>query len=38
MHIAWPGTTLQVMGHQVPDPSSFYLYQSRRMAVLWPFD
>jgi len=37
MRIAYPGATLQAMGHEVDDPQAFYLYETR-MAVVWPLD
>lgn len=37
MRIAYPGATLQAMGHAVDDASAFYLYEAR-MAVVWPMD
>lgn len=35
MRMAWPGRTLQAMGHDVDEPDADYLYEER-MAVLWP--
>jgi len=37
MRIAYPGSLLRFMGHEVDDPDAFYLYQTR-MAVVWPLD
>jgi hypothetical protein len=37
MRIAYPGQTLNAMGHRVDDPDAYYLYEAR-MAVLWPLD
>jgi hypothetical protein len=37
MRIAYPGSLLRFMGHEVDDPDAFYLYQTR-MAVVWPMD
>ena len=37
MRIAYPGTIVQLLGHAVPDPDAYYLYEAR-MAVLWPMD
>ena len=35
MRMAYPGATLQAMGHEVDDPAAFYLYETR-MCVIWP--
>ncbi len=37
MRMAYPGTTLQAMGHAVDDPEAYYLYEAR-MGVVWPVD
>ncbi len=37
MRIAYPGSLLKFMGHEVDDPEAFYLYQAR-MAIVWPMD
>jgi hypothetical protein len=37
MRMAYPGATLQAMGHAVDDPEAFYLFEDR-MAILWPMD
>ena len=37
MRMAYPGTTLALIGHEVDDPESYYLFEDR-MAVLWPID
>ena len=37
MRIAYPGSLLRFMGHEVDDPDAFYLYETR-MAVVWPMD
>ena len=37
MRMAYPGTTLALMGHEVDDPKAYYLFEDR-MAVLWPMD
>ena len=37
MRMAYPGTTLALMGHEVDDPQAYYLFEDR-MAVLWPMD
>lgn len=37
MRIAYPGSLLRFMGHEVDDPDAFYLYETR-MAVVWPID
>ncbi len=37
MRIAYPGAVVQMLGHDVDDPSAYYLYEAR-MAVFWPID
>ncbi|MFP6605870.1 MAG: nuclear transport factor 2 family protein [Myxococcota bacterium] len=37
MRMAYPGSTLKLMGKDVDDPDAHYLYEAR-MAVLWPID
>ena len=37
MRMAYPGSTLKLMGKEVDDPEAHYLYEAR-MAVLWPID
>lgn len=37
MRIAYPGSLLAQIGHQVPDPTRHYLYQAR-MLIVWPMD
>ena len=37
MKIAYPGNLLRLMGHAVPDPDAFYLFQTP-MCVIWPMD
>ena len=37
MRMAYPGATLQLMGHEVDDAEAFYLYETR-MCILWPMD
>ena len=37
MRIAYPGAIVQMLGHDVDDPSAYYLYEAR-MAVFWPID
>ena len=37
MRIAYPGSLLKLMGHEVDDPAAFYLYQTR-MAIVRPMD
>ncbi len=37
MRMAYPGRTLEAMGHEVADPDSYYLTEAR-MGVVWPVD
>ena len=37
MRIAYPGSVLRLLGHEIDDPESYYLYETR-MAVIWPMD
>ena len=37
MRMAYPGATLEFMGHDVDDAEAFYLYETR-MCILWPMD
>lgn len=37
MRIAYPGSILRALGHEVDDPEALYLYETR-MCVVWPLD